>query len=216
MDRVYSIRKYSKDDEPMLREICFNSGRRGDSIKPIFSDFRLFGDFWIGPYTQIEPEHTLVAARGKEVVGYLTGSFNPYFERKQFLSMSLTALKMAGKALSGEYDSTPETANYVNGLFFRAFRENPRHPKTQAHFHMNLDKEHRRLGLGSRLFLSFEKILTENRIPEVYAVGILSPKRENEPFFRKLGFKVFDEVPVTWLDNQPDLKAVCFHKSYKY
>lgn len=215
MDKVYSIRNYSKQDEPKLREICFDSGRRGDSIKPVFSDFKLFTDFWIAPYLEIEPEHTLVATCGKEVVGYLTGAFNPYFERKQFFSMSLTALNMARKVLSGEYNSNPETVNYVGGLFFRAFMENPKHPKTPAHFHMNLHKEHRGLGLGRRLFFSFEEMLIANSIPQVYAVGISSPKRENEYFFRKLGFGLFNEVPVTWLDNQPGLKAVCFHKKYK-
>lgn len=75
------IRVYRQEDREDLYQICLLTADSGNDATSLFSDPRLPGDVWLGPYLAFEPALAFVAEDGEGAAGYVVATLDtPAFE----------------------------------------------------------------------------------------------------------------------------------------
>jgi ribosomal protein S18 acetylase RimI-like enzyme len=75
------IRIYRQEDREDLYQICLLTADSGNDATSLFSDPRLPGHVWLGPYLAFEPTLAFVAEDSKGVAGYVVAALDtPAFE----------------------------------------------------------------------------------------------------------------------------------------
>ena len=70
------IRSYEPRDRAAVRHICCETADAGKPFEGFFHDRELIADLITRYYTDFEPQHSWVATRDEQVVGYLNGSLD--------------------------------------------------------------------------------------------------------------------------------------------
>jgi len=197
MDTV--IRTYASPDRdmPQIKRICWQSAFLGEPLDSIFNDQEWFAEFMITPYLIFEPECTWVAEVDGTIVGYLNGSVKKFF---RLLQVQFIATKMIGlywRYMLGKYKDHPRSDEFAKFILTEAPFQIPKYPASTPHFHFNVDKDHRGMGIGSKLLAAFEETLREKGINSYYAEVISSKEGRSEEDFIRLGYSIFDKKPTT-------------------
>jgi hypothetical protein len=208
------LRQYRDNDRQEVRRICCDTGFLGKSIDPVYQDRELFADLFTNPYLNHEPGWALVAENAGQVVGYLTGSVNPNFNRTLMLDGLQTACRMLSRLLTNRYSEHPRSEHFVRWLLARGLIEQPRHPEGAAHLHMNLEKPFRRGSVARRLLAMYEDMLFAAGIVHYYAKFFSCPQRNPENMYRRCGFQIYDRVETTIFKPEvaDAVSVVCIHK----
>lgn len=191
------------EDWRAVRELCCRTGDAGNPIEA--SRWAFFAELWVGPYQRVVPEWTLVADRGGEVVGYLTGCPDTAaFRRDCALSVTLPLL---GRIARGEFGWSRDTRRFVRRTLRLTrgpeARLSHRLPAATwraypAHLHMNVDARLRGQGVGRRLVERYLAALAAERRPGVHLFcGAMA-----RGFYLQLGFE-----ELARLEFRPDVRV---------
>lgn len=208
------LRQYRDADREEVRRICCETGFLGNRIDGIYRDRELFADLFTSAYLDYEPEWTLVAEKGGQVAGYLTGSVDPHFTRTLMRRGFQTARKMLGRLLTGKYGDHPRSEQFVRWVLARGLMEQPKHPDGAAHLHLNLEHPLRRGWVARRLLSTFEGMLLAAGKDHYYAKFFSCPQRNPERMYARLGFQVYNRTKTTifWPEIADAVYVVCVHK----
>ncbi|MFH1211384.1 MAG: GNAT family N-acetyltransferase [Candidatus Woesearchaeota archaeon] len=195
-----TVRKFSPEDRGSVRRLCCDTGLWGKPIDSLFCDRELFADAIIEPYLRLEPEHAFVAEYDERVVGYLCGSIEPDFNRRQMPMVLKAFATVFLKYATGAYNHHPNSKKFVRNIFTRVWRQAPKTPKgVKAHLHINLEQEARSIGVGEKMLKAYEQMLRENGIDAYYGEVFSSDTRRPDKLYRRLGFEILDRVECSFL-----------------
>lgn len=183
------IRNFEQEDRPYIRELAWDTALAGEPASAFFDDKEFFVDCLTLYFTDYEPGSCFIAESGNKVVGYLLGAKDTTALDK------VVKLEIAPRLLA---------KSLVNGTFFKKkniifafrlltsflkgeFRMPDFSRKYPATLHINLEKNFRNLGIGSKLMSFYLEYLAGERIPGVY-IPTMSDKAAD--FFRKHGFNL--------------------------
>lgn len=183
------IRHFQQTDRLYVRELAWNTAFLGESASDFFDDKEILVDILTSYFTDYEPGSCFIAESDNKIVGYLLGT-------KDTAAMDKVAeLKIAPRLL---------VKSLVNGVFFKkknvvlAFRLLVSFLKGEfrmpdfsrdypATLHINLEKNFRDMGIGSKLISFYLEYLAKEKIPGVY-LPTMSDKASG--FFQKQGFNL--------------------------
>jgi hypothetical protein len=208
------LRQYRESNREEVRRICCDTGFLGNPIDRVYQDRELFADLFTNPYLDYEPEWTLVAESEGRVVGYLTGSVNPNFNRTLMLSGFQTSCKMLSRLLTGKYRKSPRSEQFVRWVLAHGLTEQPKHPDGAAHLHINLESSFRLIAVARRLLAMYEDLLFAAGINHYYARFFSCPQRNPERVYSRCGFQIYDRVATTIFKTEviDTVFVVCIHK----
>lgn len=158
------IRRAAPSDWAAIKAICADTGRQGEPVDDGERD--AFGEHWIGPYRELRPDWTFVAAVDGKVVGYLTGCPDTLqFEKERRRVMS----------------PAPDSRElFSQAVRLKLWIEHP------AHLHMNVSNGFRRLGIGVALIWEFFAALRKAGVSSVHV--ICGPTAA--PAWTRMGFRL--------------------------
>nr|VFJ58317.1 MAG: Acetyltransferase (GNAT) family protein [Candidatus Kentron sp. FM]VFJ73574.1 MAG: Acetyltransferase (GNAT) family protein [Candidatus Kentron sp. FM] len=213
---------------PQIRRICCQAAFLGAPIDPIFNDLEWFTDVVVVPYLMFEPKYTWVAEVDGALVGYLTGSIKRSFKllRGQFIVTKVSGLYW--RYLFGKYRDHPRSRDFARFVLTEARHNVPKHPNNTPHFHFNVDRDYRGMGIGTSLIARFEEAIKVKGIDSYYAEVMslqtterpssvtLSPSQliHSEDDFIRMGYKIFDRrsTPI-FRQELGDLNILCIVRS---
>lgn len=190
-EHIVTIRKYSDIDKREIRNISCETAFLSAPRENIFDDDEILADFLTLYFTDFEPESSYVAIEGSKVIGYITGATNVKVMRKTIIKIMPRLIIHAifrGVFLRKITRSFAihATLSFLKGEFFAPdFAE-----MFPATLHINIDKDYRRLKIGTRLMETYIDYLKEKNIKGVH-LGTMS--ESGKLFFTKLGFRVLFE-----------------------
>lgn len=205
-----SVRPYRPEDRPALERICSLTGLRGE-LDEIFCDRPLFVKFWLAPYLDGEPEHTVVAELDGKAVGYLVGNVRPHFARRSLPILFPYLVTMVFRWITGQYRHHPPSGRFVRWILTRSWRELPKTPPKSASFHFNLDPDMVSTMVGERLMAKFEEAVEAAGLPGWHAILFSSRKKRPVAMYKRMGFEIVDQVPNTLFPGG-DVSTVCIYK----
>jgi len=146
---------------------------------------------WTEYYTDREPESLFVAARGEQVVGYLTGCVDTHEAPSPADAVTRAAVRhalflrpgTAGFLWRGLLDSVLQLGTPSGEL------DDPRWP---SHLHINLAPEARGWGAGGLLMQAWFDRLADLRSPGCH-LGTLHENERAIGFFERMGFERFGD-----------------------
>jgi len=192
-----------------IRELCCLTGNSGAPIDRARWPF--FSEFWVGAYQRLRPEWTYVAVEddkatsGGKILGYLNGCPDTRTFEREKACRFIPALLL--KVALGKYAWNADTQRFYRRSFrFDRGPEQYFSPATRrllrdrygAHLHVNVDEEHRSLGLGARLM---DRFLADLRDQKISGVHLYCGPKPLE-FYRRHGFQEIERIefrPGTWV-----------------
>lgn len=180
-----------------VRRCVYDTGYGGRSAKFIFTDRELFADFLTLYYTDYEPEHSWLGLVDGEPAGYMLGSIDTAACDR--IMKKEVYPKILKKLLRGGYRMDRLNVRYIRRALQQLLRRELTSPPLgmyPAHLHIDLFKQFRRNGLGTRLIHTWLDTLREKGVPGVH-LGTSSAHNESLPFYRKLGFQQYAVRRVT-------------------
>lgn len=208
-----AIRKYEpwSNDRSAIGDICCDAAFLGSPIDSIFSDRPWFAEAMVAPYLVWEPEHTWVAEREGQVVGYLTGSLTASFGYvRAYLLATNVLTSLMPRYVAGKYDEHPRSKRFAEFVVTQGLSQIPKHPQEAAHFHFNVSASCRHQGIGLRLLSAFEAELKAAGQKRYYAEVMSSAIHKSERHFEALGYQIYDKVKTTIFEPEvPDLYVLC-------
>jgi ribosomal protein S18 acetylase RimI-like enzyme len=184
------IRNFKDTDRDKIRKIATSTATGYPR-----NDLQLVADLITDYYVSHEPEHLLVAEAEGEVVGYLSGCFNS--SRCRWLKGTRVIPKAIIRALvRGEvgWSELRYLGSFIYVAAHGGLRSSPP-AGYPAHFHINIAKNWRGKGLGTKMAKKFLKTLIDNGVTGVH-VRVRKNARRASKFFRSLGFKRENGYPV--------------------
>ncbi|MDI6795600.1 MAG: hypothetical protein QMD09_01580 [Desulfatibacillaceae bacterium] len=164
------IRPYQKGDREKIRALCCETAFGDLGSQAFFEDGGLFADYFTRYYTDFEPESALVAYKDGQLCAYLTGCRDTrrFVRTMSVFIMGPLLLKLAANLAAGRYKKEV-SRRFLRWLALYSWREAPPiDTKTYpVHYHCNVAKGFRRLGLYStmgRIFLEKPQIAAQKRI----------------------------------------------------
>jgi GNAT superfamily N-acetyltransferase len=186
------IRKFKPEDRQAVRDIAWETAFLGESAEAFFHGKEILADFLTLYFTDYEPDSCFVAVRANRVEGYLIGSTNCRKLALTFMSKILCGLLIklifSGAIFRGKNLRMifAFLLSFLKGEFsMKEIKED--YPAT---LHINLRKDSRGQGAGSRLISAFEEYLKVKNVLGVYLATMSSASGD---FFRKQGFSLSDQ-----------------------
>jgi len=173
-DPAYVIRKYDSRDRPAVRRICCETAFLGEPSAVFFDDDEIFADALTAYFTDYEPELCFVAEYDNKVIGYLIGAkdvrrMEKIFVGKIAIPLLIKALRILLSLVKGEF-KTP--------VFLKDY---------PATLHINIIKEYRAAGVGSKLINAY---LDNLRALGIMGVHFATMSDKASQFFSKLNFQL--------------------------
>ena len=190
-----AIRPYQSADRQAVFRIGGDTAFFGAPIEAYMEDRSAFLDAFYAYYTDLEPEHTWVAAANGDVVGFLTGCVDTRVHNRKILRVIIP--RVASNLLRGRYHFGKRSLRYFIGLLGGLFRDEYTHVDLgiyPAHLHINVDVAWRGYKLGFRLMEAYLGQLRGLGIPGVY----LDTTSLNEiacQLYEKMGFRLLEARP---------------------
>lgn len=190
------IRPYQVKDRDGVRQVCCDTGDKGEVVENFFMDREFFADVITKYYTDYESESLWIAEAGQKVVGYLTGCLDSRRFKKMAVGIVLQALI---KALFRKKFWNRKTWNALRALVKTGlkggFRQGPTLEKYPAHLHINVMQAYRQQKVGPALIEHFMAQVKEFALEGIHLVT----RGDNQSacrFFEKMGFRALFSAPV--------------------
>ncbi|RJL32755.1 GNAT family N-acetyltransferase [Bailinhaonella thermotolerans] len=189
---MITIRPYRPGDEAALYDVCLRTGLHGLDASGLYSDPRLLGNVYVGPYLELQPRFAFVVDDGERPRGYVLGAsdtreFEDACERTWW------------PRLREEYplDGTP--ADAPERWLVEHIHNPPRTPAEiveayPSHLHIDLLPEAQGAGWGRRLMRALFAALAEAGSPGVH-LGVSKENPGAIAFYRRLGFEELRDLP---------------------
>lgn len=191
------IVKYKPEYRKEIEEICWETAFFGERGTPLVEDKRLIIDFLCRYYFDYEPDKIFVALYKNKVIGYLLGCTDTIKQERVFDKNVMPSISM--RFLKGNYKLGLKTFQFLfRGLIWYAVFEGRLHLPLKdypAHLHMNMTEKFRRYGIGTKLIKAYFEYLLKNNITGLHLITT-SHHRLANPFYNKLGFKVYNKKPT--------------------
>lgn len=204
MEKI-TIRKYQTQDRPYLEDICYNTGLMGETANSFWGHKKSFIAMWLSYYINKEPQNIYVALDNGKVVGYLTGCLDSskYNENKILMKVMIKYLLLIRPSTKKFFKNAIKDIKQLNNVTTSGLLQNERWP---AHLHINLAKEARGKGIGSKLIAAWLRYLQEKNVRGCF----LSTMVENTSaitFFEKQGFRKYGDnnIITGFRDNNGNL-----------
>lgn len=187
------IRDYCALDRDAVRRVCFETGMMGSPVAAYYRDFESFADMFTAYYTDVEPEHAIVAELDGKVVGYLLSCL----DARRVWSPARMALK---HVVTRGVCFRPGTA----GFYWRGIRDmvgdlnKPKRPRFDlarfpSHTHNNLLPEGRGAGVGKEFFFRMFDKLKLAGSPGLHGEGMADNTQMVEFAEKVLGYTMIDK-----------------------
>jgi GNAT superfamily N-acetyltransferase len=187
-DAVFAIRRYTSSDRPAVRRICCLTALEGEPSAAFFDDDEVFADALTAYFTDYEPGSCLVAECAGRVVGYLTGAKDT--GRMDSVFARRIALPLFAKAILRGVFFRRQNLQFLSGVFMSLVKGEFGSPDFSkdypATLHVNVLKEFRASGLGSKMIRAYLDYL---RAESVKGVRFATMSGRAGRFFRKLHFQ---------------------------
>ena len=188
-DPVFVIRKYNSSDRSAVRRICCETALMGEPSAIFFDDDEIFADALTAYFTDYEPESCFVAEYDNNVVGYLIGAKDVGRMGKIFAGK--IAVPLFIKALRRGALIRKKNVKFLFRVFLSLLKVEFKAPDFSkdypATLHINIIKECRMAGVGSKLINAYLDYLISQAIKGVH-FATMSDKANR--FFRKLNFQL--------------------------
>ena len=184
------IRSYEPRDRAAVRHICCETADAGKPVEGFFHDRELIADLVTRYYTDFEPQHSWVAVRDGQVVGYVNGSLDSHRALRVTLWRIVPATVM--RALCRATFCRRETWRLLRACL-RTWWARGLHcggassVGNAPHLHVNLMPEARGAHVGSRLVERFLDQVNASGGKTVEA-SVRSDNVAACHFFERLGF----------------------------
>ncbi|MEO7448759.1 MAG: GNAT family N-acetyltransferase [Humibacillus sp.] len=197
------IRPYAPADRAALYDVCLRTAASGGDASAQYTDPRLLGEVWVGPYVTLEPGLALVLDDGAGAQGYVLGAldtrdFEARCERQWWPPLrTLHPLPAASP-------TEPITADArVVSLIHRP----PRAPDSvvaghPSHLHIDLLPRWQGGGWGRRLIEELLRLLHSAGSPGVH-LGVAANNTRARGFYAHLGFSELEVVGDTRFLGRP-------------
>jgi len=194
------FRKFQPEgqDERRMRELVFANAFLGKPFDPICPCKEWFGDVVLGPYIKYQPENIHVAIHEPtgDLVGYLTGSTGgQQFEQAQHDMVRQKVISLAVSLTMPWTYFDISSRLFATHVIFRGESERPRHPEGGAHWHYQVDKRFRHLGIGTKLLKPFTDDAVKAGYRLLWAEVMAYPEKPRE-YFEARGWTIYDEKPT--------------------
>jgi GNAT superfamily N-acetyltransferase len=201
------IRPYQPPDRDAVRKIAYETSfleRPGSFVR----DQGLVADL-LTYYADYEPESCFVAVRGSGIAGYIMGTKDSRKMERIFYRRILPCLMF--KAFMRGLFFQPAFLrffwNFLKGFLKGEFRIPDYSREYPALLHINLDRNYRDAGVGSRLIRHFEQYLQGGRVKGVH-LGTMSERARG--FFLKNAYQVLRQSRRSYLRYRLG-EDVCFY-----
>jgi GNAT superfamily N-acetyltransferase len=188
-DPAAIIRKYDSRDRSAVRRICCQTALMGEPSAIFFDDDEIFADALTSYFTDYEPESCFVAEYNNNVVGYLLGAkdagrMDKIFAGKVAVNLFIESLKRGTLIRKKNVKFLLRVLLSLAKGEFKSPSFSKDYPAT---LHINISKECRAAGVGSRLINSYLDYL---RAQEIKGVHLATMSDKAGQFFGKLGFRL--------------------------
>lgn len=185
MSGVAAIRPVASGDQDACYEICLRTGDHGNDASALYTDPRLIGEIWVGPYLERWPQHAFVVADETAVGGYIVGAPDTAEHERWLEQEWLPPLRL--RYPIGTFPDGTADADAVQLL-----HESPPTPGRltsiwPAHLHIDLLPNMQGRGYGRTLMNAFLDSLRSAGVPAVHA-GVSAQNPRAVAFYRRLGF----------------------------
>jgi len=213
------IRRYIKEDEDEIINICYDTGFFGENLKNanIFNDKKLFGYLFCIYYLRYEIENCFVAedVLNNKLIGYIIGTMDTKNQEKLFMIRMFWRICI--RVLTYTWWKHPETIKsiiyYVKNIEDNYYPKNL-YEKYPAHLHINIVSQNQNSGIGFLLLKEFEKHTLLNNINGIH-LETTNRNIKAVPFYLKNDYTIlFEKNSVLWkgVDNS---KAIVFGKKIR-
>jgi ribosomal protein S18 acetylase RimI-like enzyme len=202
MERTTAIRSYRSADLEMVREISCDTADIGEPVDRFLLDREAVADVLVRYYTDYEPNLLWVAEYDGRVVGYLTGCLDT--RRYRHAMMKITTRAAAGAVSRGALWRARTwrlLAAMVETALLGGASSGPDMDHYPAHFHINLRRGARGMGLGRRLVESFRHQVDPDRVAGIHVVT-RGDNAAGRRFFEAMGFHLLHERPLILPDGR--------------
>lgn len=194
------IRNFQQADRPYVRELAWDTALTGEPASAFFDGEEFFIDCLTSYFTDYEPESCFVAESGGKVAGYLLGTKNTVAMDK-IVKLKI-APRLLAKALAGGIFFKKKNIIFVFRFLASFLKGEFRMPDFSGDYpatlHINLEKNFRNLGVGSKLINAYLEYLSRKSIPGVY-LATMSDKASG--FFEKQGFNLLHKGRRSYLSH---------------
>ncbi len=183
------IRHYRKEDRPFVRKIAWETALMGESAQAFFDGEEIFSDFLTLYFTDSEPESCFVAQVKGNIAGYLLGAKDTALLERIFRDKIIFPLLFRA-FVRGTFFKKKNLIfffNFLKSLLRKEFKMPDFSREYPATLHINLKKECRGLGAGSKLISAFLGYLSKSGVP---GVCLATMSEEAGTFFQKQGFNL--------------------------
>ena len=188
-DPAFVIRKYSPKDRSAVRRICCETALMGEPSAIFFDDDEIFADALTAYFTDYEPGSCFVAEYDNNVIGYLLGAKDVGCMDKIFAAKIVAPLLV--KALRRGVFFRKKNAKFLLCVFLSLLRGEFKTPVFSkdypATLHINIIKEFRVAGVGSKLINAYLDYLTSEGVKGVH---LATMSEKGGLFFSKLNFQL--------------------------
>ena len=183
------IRKYNAKDRPAVRKISCETALMGEPGAVFFDDDEILADALTVYFTDYEPESCFVAVFENNVIAYLLGAKD--VKRIDKILPGKIALPLFIKALRRGTFFHKRNAQFLSHLFFSLVKGEFKAPVFSkdypATLHINVIKEYRASGFGSKLINAYLDYL---KAQEVKGVHLATMSDKGSHFFKKQNFQL--------------------------
>ena len=191
------IRRFEEQDRQAVRESAWDTAFIGEPADAFFQGKDILSDFLTGYFTDYEPGACFVAESEGKVVGYLIASENAAAMAETFAKKILAGL-MARFIFSGAV-FRPKNLRMIMAFFLSLFKGEFKMAEIgneyPAALHINIIKEFRGSGTGSRLIKALEEYLRSRHTVGMHLATMSASSGE---FFRQQGFTLLHRYPRSY------------------
>ena len=188
-DPAYVIRKYDSRDRPAVRRICCETAFLGEPSAVFFDDDEIFADALTAYFTDYEPELCFVAEYDNKVIGYLIGAKD--VRRMEKIFVGKIAIPLLIKALRRGALISKKNMKFLARILLSLVKGEFKTPvflkDYPATLHINIIKEYRAAGVGSKLINAY---LDNLRALGIMGVHFATMSDKASQFFSKLNFQL--------------------------
>ncbi|WP_035812931.1 GNAT family N-acetyltransferase [Jiangella gansuensis] len=178
------IRPYAPGDDAALYDICLRTGDNGGDASHLFTDPRLLGEIFVGPYLRFEPSLAFVVDDGA-AAGYVLGArHTPSFEEacEQEWWPPLRRRYPRDSFPAGTRD-----AHYVEIIHERRNADPAIIDEYPAHLHIDMLPRAQGHGMGRALMERLLAALRDAGAPGVH-LGVGAANVRAIGFYERMGF----------------------------
>lgn len=180
------VRPFRRGDTDACYEICLRTGDHGRDATHLYTDPRVIGEYWVGPYLERWPEHAFVVADATQVGGYIVGAPDTDEHHRWLEEVWLPPLRVRYPIdcfPAGTADAA--TVGLIHHPVSKPDRLTSGYP---AHLHIDLLSGFQRRGHGTALMDAFLGSLRSAGVPAVH-LGVSPMNPGAIAFYRRLGFR---------------------------